>query len=295
MADGINLSIKEYRKILIDQMPPWMITKELDLLSYFSLAGYSYLDKLESIVIDDIEYQKDEWTFAELKSELGIVGTGNYDACTIDMIEQIDDEDNVLIYTNPNIIMLDAIAAILQKLDRRRNQFLTETNPWLATVDGLLYFWEAIFQSQRLIINGIPETDSEYMARAITGLFGQSSSLIALRKTLAKYGLTNFTLEDSRKDTFKWNTKSESDSINLYLEAKDYEKISFINQIFFNIALAGKRLFIFCPAPNHDEYCLNFGNSSETNTDYVIPPPFIPGYGTEGAGYGASYGAFYGG
>jgi hypothetical protein len=294
MATGINLSIRDYRNILIDVMAPWMELGDLDLLEYFSLSGFSYTDKEESIIIDGFEYQKDEWTLKELKDDLGILGTGNYDDCTIDLIEEIDIDDKVYIYTNPNIIQIDAMAGILKKLDDRRNLLFTEMNPFLATVDGLLPFWEAIFQSQRLIINGVAETDSEYMIRAITELFGQSSALIVLRRVYAKYGLTNFYLENSKDDPFKWNVKSQAMSVNLHIEEKDFDRIYMLNNVWFNSSVAGMRLFILCPAQGHDCYCLNYGNASDEDFDYEVPPPFVPGAGIIGQGYGGSYGEIYG-
>lgn len=294
MPRGINQSIRDYRNLLIHQMPPWMELRDLDLLNYFSLSGHTYLDKEDSIIIDGTEYNRDEWTLGELKTELGIAGTGNYDDCTIDLIELIDTEDEVWLYTNPNIIQLDAIAVILKAIDDRRNQLFVETNPYLATVSGLLPFWEALFQSERATINGVLETDAEYMSRAISELFGQSASLRALRRIYSNYGLTDFTLENSRDDTFKWNSKSEAFSVNLHIQGSDFYRIAFLNNIWFNSALAGMRLFILCPAQGHDCYGLNYGNSSEDNLDYMVPPPFVPGAGIVGEGFGGFYGAFYG-
>ncbi len=175
-----------------------------------------------------------------------------------------------------------------------RDQLISEMNPRLATIDGLLFFWEAIFQSTRLIINEVPETDAAYMARAISELFGQSSAIIVLRRNFDRYGLTNYTLENSREDAFKWNSRAEAMSVNLHLDPDDYDRIQTLRDLFGNISLAGIRLFVLCPAQNHDCYGLNYGNSSEENTDYVVPPPFIPGQGIEGQGYGGSYGAIYG-
>lgn len=294
MPAGIELSIRDYRNLLIEEMPPWMEVGDPDLLNYFSLSGFTYTEKVYSIVIDGTEYQRDEWTLGELKADLGIAGTGNYDDCIIDIIELIDIDDEVWIYTNPNFIQLDAKAVILKKIDDRRNQLISEMNPRLATIDGLLFFWEAIFQSIRLIINEIPETDAAYMARAISELFGQSASLIVIRRNFDKYGLTNYTLENSRDDTFKWNSKAEAFSVNLHLDPVDYDRIPTLRGLFGNISVAGMRLFVLCPAQNHDCYGLNYGNSTEENVDYVVPPAFVPGAGIEGQGYGASYGAIYG-
>lgn len=294
MPVGIELSIRDYRNLLIEEMPPWMETFDPDLLNYFSLSGFTYTDLVYSLIVDGTEYLKAEWTLGNFKIALGIPGTGNFDDCIIDIIDKIDSDDEVWIYTNPNFIQLDAIAVIQKKIDDRRNQLITEMNPRLATIDGLLFFWEAIFQSERLIIDEVPETDAAYMARAISELFGQSAALIVLRRIFSQYGLTNFTLENSRDDTFKWNSKAESDSVNLYLAEDDYDKIQFLNNLFNNVALAGKRLFVLCPAQNHDCYGLNYGNGTDAD-DYIIPPPFIPGAGIEGEGYGASYGAIYGG
>jgi hypothetical protein len=294
MANGINLSIREYRELIIREMPPWMVVGDLDLFNYFSLSGFTYVDKIDSIVVDGTEYKRDEWTLGDFKNDLGIPGTGNYDNCIIDLIEKIDDEDEVWIYTNPNIILIDSMAVIQKKCDDRRNQLLTEMNPNLATQDGLLPFFEAIFQSERQVINGEFETDAAYMARVVSELFGQSASLRALQRTFQRYGLTNFTLINSRDDEFKWNSKAEPMSVNLHLEAKDYDRIPFLNEVWFNSALAGIRLFILCPAQNHDCYGLNYGNSTDDNIDYEVPPPFTPGFGIEGQGYGASYGAIYG-
>ena len=294
MPNGIQLSVREYREQVKEQMPPWMELDDFDLLNYFSLSGYTYLEKMESIIIDDIEYIRNEWTLGELKTELGIAGTGNYDDCTLDILELIDSDDEAWIYTNPNFIQVDALAVIQKKIDDRRDLITTEMNPRLATVDGLLPFWEAIFQSERLTIDGQLETDAAYMARVVAELFGQSSSLIAIRQTFQKYGLTNFTLLNSKEDPTHWNVRSAPNSVNLYLAEEDYGRISFLNQVFINVSLAGMRMFVLCPAQNHDCYGLNYGNSSEGNIDYVVPPPFIPGQGIEGQGYGGSYGAIYG-
>ncbi len=293
MSTGIKLSVREYRELFVEQMPPWMETKDFDLLNYFSLSGHSYTEKMESIVIDDIEYIRNEWTLGELKTELGIAGTGNYDDCTLDILEEIDSEDEVWAYTNPNYIQIDALAVIQKKIDDRRDLITTEMNPRLATVDGMLPFWEAIFQSTRLIIDGELETDAAYMARAVAELFGQSSSLVAIRQTFEKYGLTNFTLLNSKEDPTHWNARSAPNSVNLYLVEEDYGRISFLNQVFIDVSLAGMRMFVLCPAQNHDCYGLNYGNATD-NSDYIVPPPFIPGAGIEGQGYGAAYGAIYG-
>ena len=294
MTAGIELSIRDYRQLLAEQMPPWMETDDLDLLNYFSLSGFTYIDKEYSIAVDGVEYLRSEWTLGDFKTDLGIAGTGNYDDCIIDIIEKIDADDEVWIYTNPNIIQLDQMSCMQKKVDDRRNQLISEMNPRLATIDGLLFFWEAIFQSTRLIINEVPETDAAYMARAISELFGQSSAIIVLRRNFDRYGLTNYTLENSREDSFKWNSRSEAMSVNLHLDPVDYDSIQTLRDLFGNISLAGIRLFVLCPAQNHDCYGLNYGNPSEQNIDYVVPPPFIPGQGIEGQGYGGSYGAIYG-
>jgi hypothetical protein len=144
-----------------------------------------------------------------------------------------------------------------------------------------------------LTIDGVLETDAAYMARVVAELFGQSSSLVAVRQTFEKYGLTNFQLLNSKEDPTHWNLKSAPDSVNLYLSEEDYDRIPFMNQVFINVSLAGMRMFVLCPAQNHDCYGLNYGNGTDAD-DYIIPPPFIPGAGIEGQGYGASYGAFYG-
>ena len=276
MSDGINLSIREYRDLVIKQMPPWMEVSDPDLLNYFSLSAFTYIDKIESIIVDGAEYIKTEWTLGDFKDDLGILGTGNYDNCIIDIIEDIDSDDNVHIYTNPNLIMVDAMATILKKVDDRRNQLFTEINPRLATVDGLLSFWEAIFQSERLTIQGELETDAAYMARAISELFGQSASLISVRQNFEKYGLTNFTLVNAREDTGTWDSFSESNTVHLYLQIEDFGRIPFLRQVWINISLAGMRLFIFCPDPEQDCYGLNYGNAKNYGDDYVEPPPFTP-------------------
>ena len=293
MPTGINLSIRDYREIIKKQMPPWMVTGDLDLFNYFSLSGHTYTEKIDSIIIDDFEYFRDQWTLGELKADLGILGTGDYDDSIIDLIEKIDSDDEVWIYTNPNIIIIDSLAVMQKKIDDRRNQLIEEMNPYLATVDGLLLFWEAIFQSERFTIVGELETDAEYMARAISELFGQSASLIVIRRTFDKYGLTNYYLEDSRKDPTHWSSYSAAMSVNLYLEAEDFDKITFLRQLFSNISVAGIRLFILCPATDHDCFGLNFGNSTD-NSDYVVPPPFVPGVGLAGEGFGAKFGALFG-
>lgn len=293
MTAGSRLSIREYRALLIEEMPPWMELGDLDLFNYFSLSGFTWFETMDAIVVDGTEYKRDEWTLGELKTDLGIASTGNYDGCLIDLIEEIDENDDVWIYTNPNFVQIDAMATILKKCNDRREQLLTESNPMLATTDGLLSFWENIFQSERMVINGELESDSDYMLRAISELFGQSSSVIKIRQLLEKYGLTNFYLEDSRKDPFKWNLKAESDSVNLHLEGKDFDRIPFLRQVFFNIALAGKRLFVLCPAEGHDCFCINYGNATD-GTGYIFPKPYVPGYGTLLSGYGGKYGEQYG-
>ncbi len=294
MPNGIQLSVREYRELFIEQMAPWMELKDFDLLNYFSLSGHTHIEKMESIIIDDIEYIRNEWTLGELKTELGIPGTGNYDDCTLDILELIDSDDEVWIYTNPNFIQIDALGVIQKKIDDHKDLITTQMNPRLATVDGILAFWEAIFQSTRQTIAGELETDAAYMARVVADLFGQSSSLVAIRQTFEKYGLTNFTLLNSKEDPTHWNVRSAPNSVNLYLSAEDYGRIPFLRQAFIDISLAGMRMFILCPAQNHDCYGLNYGNSTEVNIDYIVPPPFIPGAGIIGQGFGSFYGAIYG-
>jgi len=279
MTIGISLSIREYRDLLKNRMPSWMELEDLDLFNYFSLSGHTYTEKINSIIIDDFEYKRDEWTLGELKTDLGIAGTGNYDDVIIDIIEKIDSNDDVFIYTNPNIIILDMLAVLEKKCDDRRNQLLTEMDPNLATVDGLLPFWEAIFQSKRQTIAGVVESDNAYMIRAITELFGQSSSLRVIRRLFEKYGLTDFTLLNSRDDPFSWNLKSASDSVNLHLDPVDFSKIPSLNQTFLDSAPAGKRLFVLCPDETRDVYGLHHATDAD---DYVQPPSFTPGIPTVG-------------
>ena len=290
---GIELSIRDYRNLLIKQMPPWMEVNNPDLLEYFSLAGFDYFEQEDTIIVDGTEYKRDELTLGDFKDDLGIAGTGNYDNCIIDIIELIDSDDKVFIYTNPNFIKLDAMAVIIKAKDDRRNQLITQMNPLLATLDVLLPFWEAMFQSERLIIDGVPETDAEYMARVVSLLFGASTSLVVIRSVLERIGLTNFEIIDSNKDETHWNPYSAPFSVNLYLDASDFDKRDFLHQLFLTLSLAGIRLFILCPATDHDCFGLNFGNATD-NSDYETPPPFIPGFGTIGEGFGASFGAFFG-
>ena len=293
MTAGIELSIRDYRELLAEQMPTGIETDDLDLLNYFSLSGFTYIDKEESIIVDGTEYLRSEWTLGDFKIDLGIAGTGDYDDCIIDIIEKIDSDDEVWIYTNPNIIQLDQMSCMQKKVDDRRNQLISEMNPRLATIDGLLFFWEVIFQSTRLIINEVPETDAEYMARAISELFGQSSAIIVLRRNFDRYGLTNYTLENSREDSFKWNSRAEAMSVNLHLDPVDYDRIQTLRDLFGNISLAGIRLFVLCPAIGPDIFGLNYGNGTDAD-DYIIPPPFIPGFGIVGEGFGTVFGSFYG-
>ena len=259
---GIELSIRDYRNLLIKQMPPWMEVNDPDLLEYFSLSGFDYFEKEDSIIVDGTEYKRDEWTLGDFKDDLGIAGTGNYDNCIIDIIELIDSDDNVFVYTNPNFIRLDAMAVIIKDKDDRRNQLITEINPLLATSDGLLPFWEAMFQSERQVIEGVPETDAEYMARVVSLLFGASTSLVVINSVFKKLGLTNFTLINSRDDTFKWNSKAEPMSVNLHIEQKDISKIPLLNRIFLVISLAGMRLYIFVDDFGYgSSYGASYGNS----------------------------------
>jgi hypothetical protein len=259
---GIELSIRDYRDLLIKQMPGWMELNDPDLLNYFSLSGFDYFEKEGVIVVDGTEYDRFEWTLGDFKTDLGIAGTGNYDDCIIDIIENIDSDDNVFIYTNPNYIMLDSMATIIKKKDDRRNLLITEMNPYLATVDGLLLFWEAMFQSTRGVIDAVPETDAEYMARVISLLFGASTSLVVVRAVFERLGLINFTIEDSRKDTFKWNLKAEAMSVNLHMQQADIGKIPLIKNVFLNITLAGMRLFIFVDGIGYaSSYGASYGNS----------------------------------
>ena len=257
---GIDLSIRDYRNLLIKQMPPWMEVGDPDPLNYFSLSGFTYFEKEDSIIVDGTEYIRDEWTLGAFKTALSIPGTGNYDDCIIDIIESIDSDDNVFIYTNPNFIQLDSMAVIIKAKDDRRNQLITEMNPLKATLDGLLPFWEAMFQSTRQENSGVPETDAEYMARVVSLLFGQSTSLVVIRSVFDRLGLTNYTLIDSRDDSFKWNSRAEPMSVNLHLDPVDIGEIPLLERVFFNISLAGIRLYVF----------------------------------VDGTGYGSSYGAFYG-
>ena len=53
-------------------------------------------------------------------------------------------------------------------------------------------------------------------------------------------------------------------------------------------------MFVLCPAIGPDIFGLNYGNSSPGNTDYITPPPFIPGFGVIGEGFGAVFGSFFG-
>ena len=240
---GIELSIRDYRNLLIKQMPPWMEVNDPDLLEYFSLAGFDYFEKEDTIIVDGTEYKRDEWTLGDFKTDLSIAGTGNYDDCIIDIIELIDSDDKVFIYTNPNFIQLDAMAVMIKAKDDRRNQLITEMNPLLATLDGLLLFWEAMFQSERQIIDGVPETDAEYMQRVVSLLFGLSTSLVVIKKVFEKLGLTNFEIFDSREDPFKWDLKEEAFSVNLHIQLADIDKVPFLHDIFLSISLAGIRLF----------------------------------------------------
>ena len=54
MTAGIELSIRDYRQLLAEQMPPWMETDDPDLLNYFSLSGFTYIDKEYSIIVDGL-------------------------------------------------------------------------------------------------------------------------------------------------------------------------------------------------------------------------------------------------
>lgn len=290
---GIELSIRDYRNLLKKQMPPWMELENPDLFEYFSLSGFDYFEKEDVIIVDGTEYNRFEWTLGDFKTALGIAGTGNHDNCIIDIIELIDSDDKVFVYTNPNFIVLDAMASIIKEKDDRRNQLMTEMNPYLATVDGLLLFWEAMFQSNRRIVDGVPETDAEYMARVISLLFGASTSLVVIRSVFDRLGLNNFEIIDSNKDETHWYERSHSFSVNLYLDEGDFGKRDFISKIFLTLSLAGIRLFILCPAKDHDCFGLNFGNATD-NSDYVTPPPFIPGFGTIGEGFGSSFGKTFG-
>ncbi len=255
-----ELSIRDFRNLLIEQMPPWMEVGDPDLLNYFSLSGFDYFEKEDSIIVDGTEYIRDEWTLGDFKTDLGIAGTGNYDDSIIDIIESIDSDDNVFVYTNPNFIQLDSMAVIVKSKNDRRNQLITEMNPLKATLDGLLLFWEAMFQSTRQETGGVPETDAEYMSRVVSLLFGQSTSLVVIRSVFDQLGLTNYTLIDSRDDSFKWNSRAEPMSVNLHLDVVDIAEIPTLTQLFFSISLAGIRLYVF----------------------------------VDGTGYASSYGAFYG-
>lgn len=259
---GIELSIRDYRNLLIKQMPPGFELNDPDLLEYFSLSGFTYFERENSITVDGFEYIKDEWTLGDFKTDLSIAGTGNYDNCIIDIIEFIDSDDNVFVYTNPNFIMLDAMATIIKKKDDRRNQLITEMNPYQATLDGLLPFWEAMFQSERRINAGVPETDAEYMARVVSLLFGASTSLNVIRSVFDRFGLTDYTIENSRDDSFKWNLKAEAMSVNLHLDPVDIDKIDFLNRVFLTISLAGIRLYTFVNGVGYSSlYGASYGNS----------------------------------
>lgn len=263
---GIELSIRDYRNLLVKQMPPGFELNDPDLLEYFSLDGFTYFDRENSITVDGTEYIKTEWTLGDFKIDLSIAGTGNYDNCIIDIIEFIDpDDDKVYIYTNPNFIMIDSMATLIKKKDDRRNQLITEMNPYQATSGGLLPFWEAMFQSERRVNAGVPETDAEYMARVVSLLFGASTSLNVIRSVFDRLGLVNYTLENSREDTLHWNSRAEAMSVNLHLQLEDVDKISFLEQVFLSISLAGIRLYVFV-------------DSNEA----------------EGEGYGSSNGSYYG-
>lgn len=282
--------IRDLRKELIRFMPPWMNT-ESQLLDYMDMSSFTVVQKTDALYVDDVPYPYDT-TLGELKTALSILGTGNYDVCVIDLIEKIEGT-NTWIETNTNFIWLDAMIEAIIEIVEYKRQAIREMNPILATAEFGIPYWEKLFGSERQLVGGVPETDGEYMIRVIAELFSLTTSLINIDKVLSQIGLQPYDFINTRNDVFQFNSKMWPYSVNLHIDGSDYSQIELIRNIFLGASAAGIRLFVFCPATVVDIFGLNFGNGTDLG-DYVVPPPFIPGQGTEGVGFGASFGAIFG-
>ncbi|MCP4749375.1 MAG: hypothetical protein GY866_00645, partial [Proteobacteria bacterium] len=241
-------TVQDYRDEIIRYTPSWFADgcRDKNLLEYFSLAGRTVEERKDSIVVDLVEYGREDWTLGQLKTELGIPGTGNYDDCVVDMIEEIDDEGAVWIYTNPNVVLLDAMAVVLKKLHEHREMLKTEINLVVATSDNMLPYWEVLVSSVRTVLDGIPETDLNYMSRVAEELVSMNTDLIGIRKFFARLGLANFTLVNAFEDDFVFNVLHKPFTVHLHLDTSDFGKIEPLESIFLNLAVAGMRLFVFC-------------------------------------------------
>jgi len=289
-------SIRQIRNELIRFMPPWM-NLESQLLEYFDLTGFTSSIKTDALYIDGTPY---DWntTLGALKTALSIPGTGDYDDCILDLIEEIDGNGKAWIETNTNFILLDAIAETIVDLILFQDQALTEMNAYLATKDFGLPYWEALFESERLKISGVPETDAQYMSRAIATLFAVTTSLLNIESSLKQIGLQPFVLVNTRNDPFQFNKNMWPYSVCLHLNSLDVAHIPLIRSIFQHASAAGIRLLLMCDGTGFGSFFgAYFGDgATEGATGYVPVSEFTPS-GSQIPdsllGYGESYGSFY--
>ncbi len=263
--------IRQLRNEIIRFMPPWMNT-ESQLLSYIDMSSFIVVQKIDGLYVDGTPYGWDT-TIGDLKTALSIAGTGDYDVCVLDLIEEIDSSGYALIETNTNFIWLDAMVEAIVEIIDYKTQAIREMNPLLATVDFGLPYWEAMFGSERELISGVLETDSQYMIRVISELFAMTTSLLNIKKLFDQIGLQPYTFVNTRKDTFQFNNKMWPYSVSLHLDPIDSDKISIIRKIFLGSSAAGIRLFIFCPDMEMDCYGLFYATDAD---DYIVPSSFTP-------------------
>ncbi len=126
-------SIRQLRNELIRFMPPWMQTENI-LLEYMDLSAFTVVQKTDALYVDGTPYIWDT-TIGALKTALSIAGTGDYDVCAIEIIEEFV-SGKAFVETNTNLTLLDAIAeTIVDWIIAHKNQAIREMNPLLATAD----------------------------------------------------------------------------------------------------------------------------------------------------------------
>jgi len=277
-------------------MPPWMNTESI-LLDYtlaLDLSAFTVVQKNDGLYVDGTLYGWDT-TITALRTALSLGGSGDYDDCVIDLIEEVDGSGNVWIETNTNFILLDSFCEALVDFILYKQQAIREMNPLLATADFGLPYWEAMFASKRQSILGVLETDGQYMVRVISELFATTTSLLNIQSLLEELGLQPFTLINTRKDPFQFNKKMWPYSVNLHLDGADENKIQTIRQIFSGASAAGTRLILMCNVFDQGygySYGANYGGWDGTS-DYLPVPEFITDGVVNLIGYGAGYGSYY--
>jgi len=253
-------------------MPPWMNT-EKQLLDYMDLSAFTVVQKIDGLYVDGTPYSWDT-TITALKAALAIGGTGDYDPCVIDLIDNIDGNGKVWIETNSNFILIDAIAETIVDIIVYKNQSIREMNPLLATFDFGLEYWQTMFNSERQEILGIPETDAEYMIRVVAELFALTTSLLNIDSIISQFGLQPYVVINTRNDPFQFNKNMWPYSVNIHLHGDDEDKIESIRNVFFRAAAAGIRPLIICDIIDSGEdhsYCANFGGGTVAGASGYVP------------------------